>query len=658
MSFDNLLIGQAGIADLAGVKRQVVTTWRRRFGPASADPFPEPTRSMSERDLFDASEVALWLESTNHGNNPQARLDAPAHAVLDQLDVTDRDSVDELLALIALMAITGDDLPDDGDALLGAARAADPHDAFLAHEIRRHVGRGSGRASRLVDIVDGFYAPGLAIARIERAVSRRDRHAGTMGALSDAVISLVAEMVTALRRERDADVVLHDSVGVAVAAAIRERDEHAAVDGTDSRAIRRFLTASGEPDTEVSLAAIVSVARVTGDSSELATALESVARTADDLAPGDVHLVVGPADALVDPLTGSAEHTRDQLLRSGALRAVARLPKGHVLSAVQQPLALWLLTHPRPAPGDHRLITADVSARALTPKNVELLVNDMLASVWPTGASRAFALASPVPARAIVAQRAALVGGRAVRHMPQLVSAHNEQSRPFVALEHEWTRGMSLDEVPVAAAALVPSTSPHRLPAHRLGSLVGEGHARVVSGTRLAADARDGSGFEVLDAQAIATGVCSRHVDALRFAAEHPNARLSQPGDVVFVTAPRPTAMVDRVGSRIVAYPARILRVNAGDSAGLVPRVVADDISRAEGASWRLWRVRRVLPAQQPQLVDALDCIDRTRDELRRRLVLVEEFASQFTDAVADGTSQISPSHPASREASHQKESA
>ncbi|GGD28904.1 hypothetical protein GCM10010915_06240 [Microbacterium faecale] len=656
MPIDDLLIGLAGIADLADVKRQVVTTWRRRFGHESSDPFPEPARRRGEQDLFDARAVARWLVETNHGNNPHAISDAPAFAVLHHLEAADRDAVDELLALIALAGITGNDLPEHADALRQAAHVVDPHDTFLGTEIARHTARGMQPPPHLSDIVDGFYAPDLAIARIERAVSRRDRHAGSAGPLSEAIISLLADLTVALRRERGADIVLDDSAEVALAAAIRDRDEDAALDGSDSRAIMRYLAASHHAIPEISLAPVVSLTRLTGDAVDVAGALQDIAQSGSELTPDDVRIIVGPAGALVDPLNGEAERTRDRLLRSGTLRAVARLPRGHVLSAVQQPLALWILTAPAPNAAGRRIITADVADRNLTEGTVELLVNDLLAAVWPAGVSRAFALASPVPARAIIAQRASLIADPAVRHMPQL--ARTRRAHPLAALQHEWGRGPTLDEPPFDSSCVTAAAEPRHLPSHDLGAMVDDRHARVIPGTRLAVNANDPSGIEVLDIAAIRTDTISRRVDAMRFATEHPNAQLSRAGDVIFVTTPRPVALVDRVGSRVVAYPARILRIDATDSAGLVPRVAAEDISRADGSDWRSWRMRRVLAAQQRPLLEVLSRIDLARDELRRRLALADEIATQLTDAIAEGTSEISLPAAASTAAPQPKESA
>ena len=52
------LISMGDIAALAGVRRPVVTTWRRRHPD-----FPAPISSSGTRPLFDPREVADWTAS-------------------------------------------------------------------------------------------------------------------------------------------------------------------------------------------------------------------------------------------------------------------------------------------------------------------------------------------------------------------------------------------------------------------------------------------------------------------------------------------------------------------------------------------------------------------------------------------------------------------
>src|SRR5699024_5613699 len=65
------------IADLTQVRREVVSMWRTRFA-GSEHPFPP---SLSTQELvFEAGEVAAWLEATGRGNNPDAPLEVLLHS--------------------------------------------------------------------------------------------------------------------------------------------------------------------------------------------------------------------------------------------------------------------------------------------------------------------------------------------------------------------------------------------------------------------------------------------------------------------------------------------------------------------------------------------------------------------------------------------------
>src|SRR5699024_7539562 len=65
------------IADLTQVRREVVSMWRTRSA-GSEHPFPP---SLSTQELvFEAGEVAAWLEATGRGNNPDAPLEVLLHS--------------------------------------------------------------------------------------------------------------------------------------------------------------------------------------------------------------------------------------------------------------------------------------------------------------------------------------------------------------------------------------------------------------------------------------------------------------------------------------------------------------------------------------------------------------------------------------------------
>ncbi|MCB5272986.1 hypothetical protein BJG92_00498 [Arthrobacter sp. SO5] len=126
----------------------------------------------------------------------------------------------------------------------------------------------------------------------------------------------------------------------------------------------------------------------------------------------------------------------------------------------------------------------------------------------------------------------------------------------------------------------------------------------------------------------------------LEFAASNPGGRLTEPGDVVFCTSPRPAATVDADGGSAVAFPARALRIDAGDPGGLLPDVVAADINALSGRdkAWRRWQLRRVPDAQRTKLAETLTRLQHGQHLTRERLKRLEELATLITDGVAGGS--------------------
>ena len=83
-------------------------------------------------------------------------------------------------------------------------------------------------------------------------------------------------------------------------------------------------------------------------------------------------------------------------------------------------------------------------------------------------------------------------------------------------------------------------------------------------GTRLAPADVGGSGNHVVLGAEEVLGFRrpgERRVDLEVFANRYPNARLTEPGDVLVTMNPRPGAMIDHDGYSIAEYPVRILRI-------------------------------------------------------------------------------------------------
>jgi hypothetical protein len=104
--------------------------------------------------------------------------------------------------------------------------------------------------------------------------------------------------------------------------------------------------------------------------------------------------------------------------------------------------------------------------------------------------------------------------------------------------------------------------------------LIAAGALRYIKGNRLEdADLAPGGGTRVLGPAELLDPHTAppRHLSLMDFAANNPSGRLTEPGDVVFCTSPRPAALVDMEGGAAVVFPARVLRIDAGDPAVWFP---------------------------------------------------------------------------------------
>jgi hypothetical protein len=177
-------------------------------------------------------------------------------------------------------------------------------------------------------------------------------------------------------------------------------------------------------------------------------------------------------------------------------------------------------------------------------------------------------------------------------------------------------------------------------------------HLQRIQGVRLDPDLLGSEGFIVVTSSDLdhPASIGRTRIDQLAFAAQNRNAQLTRPGDVVFRTSPTAAAWVDTEGSKVVAYPARVLRITASDPGGLVPEVIAADITGgvAGPGAWKRWMLRRVAPQTIAPLRRALAEIAGTRDELETRAARLTDYAALIVAGATSGTvTMINTNHAA-----------
>ena len=644
-----LRLSLSGVAELAKVRRPVASMWRTRF-MSGDDAFPSPVALSAGSPLFEASEVAYWLTRTGHGNNPDAVLDAAASAAPTDLDWANVSHVAELDALIALSASLGGLAEMTSADLRRAAEEADPTDALLRSEVGTHVDRGANWARFADALIDAAYAPAGALELSHARHSALSAADGSAGALADPVIELVAAVAAALAEHgHAARATLGRGIDGEVALRIVRGlggETTPVVDAAGRvREIRRRFAVAGEwLEESEDDSPVVRTARVPATADDDVEAmLADIDDVALSLGPDDTAVLVGPARALIDPLPARERPLRDAVLRSGRLRAAIRLPKGLVKTASREILALWVLGPPT---GDVALderftAVADLIDRELSVATRADLVSDVLAGMGSAADVRArtFRFARLVRTASLLARSNALLPPQAPRPP---------------AAKRGATLAARLDAAAQAAAGDIPErivASPASAASDAettLADLISDGHARIIAGTRLALEvaAESATGLVIVSTDELdnPAQIGRRRIDGLAFAQRHPSAQLTRPGDVVFRAGPTVAAWVDHEGSKVVRYPARVLRITATDPGGLVPELVAADIAaQAAGpGAWRRWVLRRVAPAAIAPLRAALHELADARSELERRISNLDHYADTLTAAVAAGAVTLS----------------
>ncbi|MFJ6378058.1 hypothetical protein ACIQH9_20350 [Pseudarthrobacter oxydans] len=655
------------VAALAQVQRPVVSMWRKR-STGSAQPFPGPVAFEGGRELFDADQVAAWLAATGRGNNPEAVNDAAAFARVPGAAAGSAQGtiLGALTALLSLKAMTGHELGTlSTDELLDLADECDPDDLFLYSELEANGASLPSTASFADRLVDSAYNAPAAFEQLLTARFRMGLREHSDTALTDSAVGLVAAAAVELAASLGGNAVFADAtrggsdllMGVAHAAG-----ESAAVsflatdyDGGAGRLVRRRLLVHGvdggqirvDPRGEFAVrGAAVHVAQYPSpgdpgmDASQILLAVEHMVLQMDDQQRA---VIIAPARVLCDlPLDAGAAGLRSGLLRIGRVRAIVRLPQGLLRSKPREAQALWVLgpSFAEVPIAERWTMVADLSTQDLTEDVKQDLVSDIVASMGNGATVRAhsFRFARLVQTRLLLASKKSLVV------KPPHRSARMPGSAEAALRVEELVRLLQSSGSRESAAVNVLPTEPNtKAQSASVQELIATGTLKYIKGNRLEdADLAPQEGTRVLGPPELLEphSAPPRHIGLLELSANYPASRLTQPGDVVFCTSPRPAAMVDGEGGAVVVFPARVLRIDDGDPGGLVPDVVAADINQLSNSDkdWRGWRLRRTPDAQRQPLRNALAELQHEQQAARERLGRLDELATLITDGVAGGS--------------------
>ncbi|KZS68141.1 hypothetical protein A4G26_26855 [Mycobacterium kansasii] len=597
------------VADLAKVRRPVVSMWRKRpIVRGVSIPFPEPVEIVDGVARFARDEVVDWLTRTGRGKNSEHAHDAPAVAVPDGVELED------VVTLLCWHVVIGEEL--EGTSLGQRVRRAeqfDPDDVVLLREIRR-LQASDAVLTYVDDLVEASFGPPDALARLERGRLKRVQG---VRELTPAAVELLGWIVGAAATYLGQESVVMRADDSLVALDLAAACELDIVSNT--RALRRRALIRGIPVREPTVRSGISVSSFVGlGISETLDGADDVVVALND---GDIALVVGPAAALSDELAGTLQQRRARTLRVGNLVAAIRLPRGLWREAHRQSLAVWICLGGANA---QRPWVADLGAVA------DLERSDIAADVAGALAQtedRAFRYARRVELASVLA--AGSVVPRGVR-APTL-----REPDPTAHLDRVHAATLTTTSPLKPLDVLVaPSPGRFRLVPRSLGELHERKHLIVKRGNRIElADASLHGTVPVLPAELAGTIT----LDPVYAARKYPRAVRTEPDDVIFIEKPRPRAWVDTVGGAMVACPARIIRLR--DSAEIGPAVLATVINEmsSAGSEWKTWTVPAMRRDEAARLEEALTRADEFEREARRRADAARDLKTALIEGVAAG---------------------
>ncbi|OBG13693.1 hypothetical protein A5765_12200 [Mycolicibacterium celeriflavum] len=598
------------VADLAKVRRPVVSMWRKRPMVRGVSlPFPDPVGTVNGIARFDRAEIVDWLTRTGRGNNREHDYDALTIAVPDGADLED------VVTLLCWHVLTGGDL--GGTSLEERIRGAnefDPDDAVLASEIRQL--RASEEVLAYVDdLIEASHGPGDALARVETGRLKREM---ALRELAPEAVDLLRCIIEAAAVYLGNDDVVLRADGSSVALDVAEACD---LDiATDDRNVCRRALIRGVHVREAPAGKRVSALSLVG--LDVETTLKRLDEVIVGLAPGDIAIAIGTAGALADELAGELQNRRAYALRVDNLVAALRLPRGMWREAHRQALAVWVCMG---GAGAKIVSVADLGAVDMI--DLSDLAADIAGALAQTDV-RAYRYArgmasSMMRARGPVVPR----GVRAVKMGDDVTVAR------YLDDVHAATLVTTTPLVPLDVL-VQPAHANLRLQHRSLGELHGHDHLAVKRGRRInAEDASPDGTVRVLPVDLVGPMA----LDPFDAEVKYPRAARTEPGDVIFVEKPRARAWVDPVGGAMVASPARIIRLF--DSAAVGPLLLATIINErvTPGTEWKDWSVPVLARDEAERLESALRETVEYEHQTHRRGQAARDLKSALIDGVAAG---------------------
>ncbi len=699
------LVSLGEIKELAEVGRPTVSNWRRRFAKevlrTSGDrrrPFPDPAGGSDSKPLFDAEEVASWLD---HRPIPDAEPgkdgDTPTYgerfrrglrlrglvALRHEVGSADQLIVDALVA--CAMAGAGGDWPPEllPEGLLEDAGNADPRVVRVVQELVEELGTPGAAADTVLGLAERLESD-LAMDTTPPAVAELiSTLAGPVGPAwagpdYPSVINLCAgtgELLFAmdsisggggvvavepdpLRRK----ILLYrlfarSGTAVDICARAEELDTLSLWEQRDLDLAPEQPRGFSSADLVLADPPYAAGEREFDEGGPLGWALEAVHR----LNPGGRGLVVVPSWTLSRPRgttpTASAR-MREELLSRDAVAAIIQLPRRIHPFRTGAEHALLVLRGEGASEDRGRVLLVDADRIA---HRVGGAWTAYVAEVLDTGRSPVDEEAGYFPVSAAGPRAEALLDGRSVLPAHRLASKEQGLDHFSATLDARRDAAVALPRLKEWIGSLGVARRPGDAEvAHRkVGEHLRAGQLRLLAGHRIRESDIGDAGLIVIGREEMrgALPLGQRRI-ALEDLARYPQAATTERGDIFLLTEHGVCTRVDEAGGCVLLAPVQGLRIAAyrkylagevrSEELWMRPHPLAQMLAaprnqqRGSGSLVRRVSVRDMdLPELPPEEIAELEAIlaetDRHRTQVRRQLEALDTLARRLAAGVADG---------------------
>jgi len=630
-------ITMSGIANLAHVARSTVSMWRSRYDVSSDTPFPTPINNDPHQPLFDAHDIGHWLVSTKHGHNPEAIADAPFYS-------TSFDFIVETPA----KAIEAANLLTNWDNV--------PPNSELTPSLAALIEAGYGTLPVLERITDRLWeknkhklskdAMTVLVTSLQQIINARwvdASHPLTIIPWGPGSIPLIVQLARSHSENFPCRISEQLNSGDSTTRAIAWIELES-----------RNITITKDFPTDSLIVAVW--LDYPNDDASFFNALDDQLLNLD--ADGTM-ILIAPSKLLLDNTDPSITRARSNFLSNTAtgytapLRYTARLPKHWAANLGKRQLGIWIFKRSTfPAGKAFPVVIAELSG--ISKADYNAIASDLATAALYADELGKHNFVHANITTSVKAWRKNIVALDSVTNKPLLHASPKLHASPEENILGElW---LLAERAQLSFVENLPlEGNPHKSPSRpriswRKATSGKDRVIQLIPGSRLP----DGRLTDTGPATVIIIGkpelhdnttMGSRRINRLHLENINHNAKLTQPGDVVFIkNSAHPIAWIDWEGGHVVQTPAQIARCKTKRGRSQVdlpliatPFFVAKSINSATSTDPHSWHVSLVPKELVPLLHTIHKEVNTQRIKFQEQLASLERFEELFATSLSNG---------------------